>query len=130
MELPASFDNLSPRARRYAGDLLESDPLSPAELRLRVQRHVARLERAAAKGDLVPVGRGQRTAARIFALIDELDPDTRPGDAALVGVAARYFGSGADDSDDEHSMWGLDDDVAVLAAVTEALAERRATRRG
>ncbi|MBK6514302.1 MAG: hypothetical protein IPG04_09310 [Polyangiaceae bacterium] len=114
---------MSTRALEMFRSLRED--LGEAELVLldqEVRAHVARLAAAAQRRhELIavdPAGAARGAAAgAVLELAPTLDAEGR---ASIVG-AARYFCSTDDETPDEGSCTGLDDDVAVFNHVVEAL---------
>lgn len=98
------------------------DAVERAALRAAVQRHLLDLRQTARTHELLPVDLAEVLAARIDALLGQLDDPGRrgaldPDHVPLVVGAARNFVSDDDAIPDREGVLGLDDDVAVFNAV-------------
>ena len=123
----------SPRARLLIENILHpgevdrftagATPTSPEDfpgLRLRVQAHVAVIERASIGRAVVDVDAAQAVARVLTTLLDEPDQFDDHGREMIRG-AVEYFVLDRDEHRDLTDAIGFDDDARVVNAVVDAL---------
>jgi hypothetical protein len=121
MSNDAPIPGLPAEAVPLVRKLLEEELLPVEALRSELRAHVARIEDAAAQGDLLDTSLAQSLATACATLIDRTSGLVAEQERKLVQVAVRYFVLDDDAEPDLDGILGLDDDAAVLNSVLRKL---------
>jgi Sigma-70, region 4 len=108
-------------------ELLAEDLVPLVDLRDAVRQHVADIKAAARSNEFIDVGEARDLGARCLGLLDLVEGEASQERRALVQAAARYFAI-SDDAESDFSVGGLDDDLAVVNAVSALSASHSGLR--
>ncbi len=114
------LERVPAESRELVEELLDEPLLSSVVLRGEVEAHLDLFRSAQRENPELDVGQAEALARQCRRLLDAVGDDATEEQRQLVQVAVRYFVI-EDDGDDDIQIGGLDDDEAVVAAVTELL---------
>lgn len=108
-------------ARPLVDRLLREPPMPIGLLRMQVQDYRQVVHQAAREKEFVDVDLADHIADACLELLDGVTKGAPQVERRLVQVAIRYFVEEEDADDDMASIFGFDDDAAVLNAVLNYL---------
>lgn len=119
--MPATIPGI-PHESQALFDRLHDAPLVPAaQLRAELRAYVARVTSSAESNEMLDLALCEAITRCCEGLLAELEGGVDEPTARLVQAAVRYFVVEEDVEPDGESLWGLDDDAVVCAAVAQHL---------
>ena len=101
--------------------LLAEPPRPVEELEVEVEQYVEKVYQLAREGDWIDIDLVQALGSSSLRLLELITPECPPERRALIQAAVRYFTLSDDAQQDFATVFGFDDDAAVLGVVAEYL---------
>ena len=103
-------------------DLLAERPIALDTLRDSVEQHLADIQDAARDNEFIDLEEARELATKCLELLDLVEGDEGGSERRqLIQAAARYFAM-SDDAESDFCLGGLDDDLAVVGAISGLIA--------
>ena len=116
-----NLSQFDPKISRIVAQLAEEALVPVPVLTDELQEYVEELKGHSSNAGFFDDGTAMRTAALCWKLIDALPPEPDERQHRLTQLAINYFVLAEDAQDDNHSLAGFDDDMAVVVAVIKEL---------
>ena len=119
------FKDIPAEAVPIVRELLAEPPIPFDTLRASVQQHVADIQAAARDNEFIDLEEAHELAETCLDLLERVEGEDAGDRRQLVQVAARYFAM-SDDAESDFCLGGLDDDLAVVQAISGLIATAQA----